>query len=219
VVAEEQSGGRGRLDRRWSSPVRAGLTFSVLLRPAPVPAGRWGWLSLLAGVALTRAVRRLGEVDAVLKWPNDLLVGAERRKAAGLLAEVSGGGVVLGVGLNVTTRADELPAGVHATSLAIEKSACTDRDTLLRAILRELAADVELWRAADGDPEASGLRRVYAESCATVGERVRVELPDGTVLVGEAVDVDTEGRLVVDPDTGGGPIAVSAGDVVHARLG
>jgi BirA family biotin operon repressor/biotin-[acetyl-CoA-carboxylase] ligase len=221
VVAEEQSGGRGRLGRHWVSPVRAGLTFSVLLRPTVVPVARWGWLPLLAGTALTRAVRRHGEVAAVLKWPNDLLIGEGRGKAAGLLAEVVAGepaGVVIGIGLNVTTRADELPAGIAATSLAIEGAGCTDRDTLLRAILRELAADYLVWCDAAGDPEVSGLRHVYTESCASVGEQVRVTLPGGGVLAGEVIDIDPDGRLVVDPDGGGGPVAVAAGDVVHASL-
>jgi BirA family biotin operon repressor/biotin-[acetyl-CoA-carboxylase] ligase len=221
VVAEEQTAGRGRLDRGWVSPPRAGLTFSVLLRPAGVPAQRWAWLPLLAGVALTRTVRRLGEIEAVLKWPNDLLLGAGRGKAAGLLAEVVGNGepgVVLGIGLNVSTRADELPPDIAATSLALEEAACTDRDTLLRAVLREIAGDYGLWRGAAGDPHASGLRRVYIESCGTLGQRVRVSLPGGGDLAGEAIDVDADGRLVVDPDTGGGPVAVAAGDVVHTRL-
>src|SRR4051812_19632015 len=74
VVAEQQTAGRGRRDRQWVSPPRAGLTVSVLLRPAGVPSGRWGWLPLLAGVALREAVHRITELDATLKWPNDLLV-------------------------------------------------------------------------------------------------------------------------------------------------
>ncbi len=217
VVAEEQDSGRGRLDRGWVSPPRAGLTFSVLLRPDGVPMQRWGWLPLLAGVALARAVGRLGEIESVLKWPNDLLLGPARRKAAGLLAEVvSGDALVLGIGLNVTTTAAELPRA-DATSLAIEAAACTDRDTLLRAILRDLAGDYQSWRDAAGDPEVSGLRRAYVESCDTLGRRIRVELPGREALVGEAVDVDTDGRLVVDPDGGGQPMPVAAGDVVHAR--
>ncbi|HEY1488453.1 MAG TPA: biotin--[acetyl-CoA-carboxylase] ligase, partial [Micromonosporaceae bacterium] len=85
IVADEQTAGRGRLDRQWTSPPAAGLAVSVLLRPAgtdrgwsPVPIGRYGQLPLLAGVALAETVRRLGEVDAVLKWPNDLLIGAQK---------------------------------------------------------------------------------------------------------------------------------------------
>jgi BirA family biotin operon repressor/biotin-[acetyl-CoA-carboxylase] ligase len=216
LVAEAQAAGRGRIGREWVSPARAGLTFSVLLRPDGVPMARWGWLPLLAGVALTRAVGRLGEVDAWLKWPNDLLLGPERKKAAGLLAEVANGGVVVGIGLNVTTLAEELPRP-DATSLALAGAACTDRGPLLQAVLRELEHDYLAWRDAGGDPDASGLRRVYAESCDTIGRRVRVQLPGDAVLAGEAVDVDADGRLVVRPDGGGAEVAVAAGDVVHVR--
>jgi BirA family biotin operon repressor/biotin-[acetyl-CoA-carboxylase] ligase len=198
VVAERQLAGRGRLDRTWLSPARAGLTFSVLLRPA-LPTAEWGWLPLLAGVAVTRAVRAQAELDAVLKWPNDVLV--EGRKLAGLLAEtVAPGGVVVGIGLNVTTTRAELPHD-DATSLRLEGAATTDRDTLLRAILRELSAvmsDVEQGR------------RRYRELCSTVSRHVRVELPAGTVD-GVADGIDDDGRLVV----GGTPYG--AGDVVHVR--
>jgi BirA family transcriptional regulator, biotin operon repressor / biotin---[acetyl-CoA-carboxylase] ligase len=216
LVAEAQDAGRGREGRAWVSPPRAGLTFSVLLRPDGVPMTRWGWLPLLAGVALTRAVGRLGEVDAWLKWPNDLLLGSQRKKGAGLLAEVANGGVVVGVGLNVTTLAEELPRP-DATSLRLEGAACTDRGPLLQAVLRELEHDYVAWRDAGGDPEASGLRRVYAESCDTIGRYVRVLLPGDRVLTGEAVDLDEDGRLVVRPDGDGADVAVAAGDVVHVR--
>jgi BirA family biotin operon repressor/biotin-[acetyl-CoA-carboxylase] ligase len=216
LVAEAQDAGRGRQDRVWVSPPRAGLTFSVLLRPSGVPQYRWGWLPLLAGVALTRAVGRLGEVDAWLKWPNDLLLGPRRRKAAGLLAEVADGGVVVGIGLNVTTTAEELPRE-DATSLLLESAACTDRGPLLRAVLRELGHDYVAWRDAGGDPDASGLRRVYAESCDTVGRQVKVLLPGEAVLAGEAVDIDADGRLIVRPDGGAPAVSVAAGDVVHVR--
>ncbi|MBO0868978.1 MAG: biotin--[acetyl-CoA-carboxylase] ligase, partial [Micromonosporaceae bacterium] len=141
VVAERQTGGRGRLGRPWLSPARAGLAVSALLRP-PVPPSRYGWLPLLAGVALATVVRRLGELDAVLKWPNDLLVagaGGTGRKVAGILCEAApDGSVVVGIGLNVTLAEEELPTP-GATSLALAGSACTDRDPLLRALLRELA--------------------------------------------------------------------------------
>jgi BirA family transcriptional regulator, biotin operon repressor / biotin---[acetyl-CoA-carboxylase] ligase len=218
LVAEHQSAGRGRGGRTWQSPPRAGLSFSVLLRPAGVPSSRWGWLPLLAGVALADAVGAVAEVDAVLKWPNDLLVGAGRRKCAGILAEAvnagAGPAVVVGIGLNVTVAAGELPAG--ATSLVIEHAACTDRDPLLRAVLRELADVEQRWRARHGDPDVCGLREAYRRRCATLGQRVRVELPAGAVLVGQAVDVDRDGRLVVLDDDGERH-AVSAGDVVHVR--
>jgi BirA family biotin operon repressor/biotin-[acetyl-CoA-carboxylase] ligase len=216
LVAEAQESGRGREGRTWVSPPRAGLTFSVLLRPEGVSPARWSWLPLLAGVALTRAVGRLGEVDSWLKWPNDLLLGPGRKKAAGLLGEVADGAVVLGIGLNVTTAAAELPRA-DATSLLLEGAATTDRVPLLSAVLRELAQDYVTWRDTGGDPETSGLRRVYAESCDTIGRDVRVLLPGDAVLAGEAVGIDPDGRLQVLPAGGGAPVAVAAGDVVHVR--
>ena len=216
MVAEHQTAGRGRLERTWESPPRAGLTFSMLLRPAPVPSLRYGWLPLLAGVALVDVVRRLGEIDAGLKWPNDVLV--DGRKCAGILAEAVPNGpdpaVVVGIGLNVSTTAAELPVE-GATSLALAGSACVDRDPLLRSVLREFAEDFTDWRAAAGDPEKSGLRAEYLSRCDTLGRQVRVRLPDGGDLVGEAVDVDGEGRLVID--SGGTRTPVAAGDIVHLR--
>ena len=107
LAAEEQTAGRGRLGRTWLSPPRAALTFSVLLRPANVPPARRGWLPLLAGVATTTAVRYVSGLDARLKWPNDLLLGP--RKLAGILAEQSGGAVIVGIGVNVSAARAELP--------------------------------------------------------------------------------------------------------------
>ena len=230
VVAERQSDGRGRRDRQWVSPARAGLTLSVLLRPgaadpdqgwAAVPNRAYGWLPLLAGVALLEAVSRLAEVDAALKWPNDLLVrtGGAEAKCAGILAEVVGGetpAVVLGIGLNVTTRAAELPptSGLPATSLQLAGAAATDRDPLLRALLRGLADRYRHWRDADGDAVQSGLLDAYRQGCATIGRQVRVELPDGPVT-GEATTVDADGQLVIV--TGAGERRVAAGDVLHVR--
>ena len=225
LVAEHQTAGRGRAARRWVAPARSGLTLSVLLRPTEVPQARWGWIPLLVGVALCRTVSTLGELPAVLKWPNDLLLGAGRRKAAGILAEVvPGPAVVVGIGLNVTLQLDELGLdelgsdelpGPGATSLAIEQAACTDRDPLLRGLLRTLDSEVRAWCEHRGDPVAGGLRDACRQRCATLGEQVSVELPGQPALAGTAVDLDTEGRLVVL--SGGQRRALSAGDVTHVR--
>ncbi|WP_374230923.1 biotin--[acetyl-CoA-carboxylase] ligase [Streptomyces sp. UNOC14_S4] len=218
LVAEEQSAGRGRLDRTWSAPPRSGLFFSVLLTPGPgVPAERWGWLPLLAGVATASALARTAGVDTALKWPNDLLVtvDGQERKAGGILAERAGDSVVVGIGLNVTLRADELPVPT-AGSLALAGARGTDRDPLLRAVLRSLEEWYGAWRRAGGDPGASRLREAYAAGCATLGRTVRAELPGGRELVGEAVAVDGDGRLVLA--TGEGvQRPVGAGDIVHLR--
>jgi len=216
VVAEQQVAGRGRRDRVWVSPARAGLTVSVLLRPGDVPQRHWAWLPLLAGVALRDAVQRIAEVDAALKWPNDLLVGDG--KAAGILAEVTGDAVVLGIGLNVTTRADELPptTGLPATSLLLAGARSTDRDPLLRALLRGLAQWYAGWREAGGDAEMCGLLGAYRRGCATLGRQVRVQLPGGEELAGEATTVDADGQMVIRTADGTAH-RVSAGDVVHVR--
>jgi BirA family biotin operon repressor/biotin-[acetyl-CoA-carboxylase] ligase len=225
VVAERQLAGRGRRDRQWVSPPRAGLTLSVLLRPGradrdqgwdAVPVSDFGWLPLLGGVALHEAVLQRAEIDAALKWPNDLLV--KDAKCAGILAEVVGDAVVLGIGLNVTTRPDELPpvTGLPATSLQIAGARTTDRDPLLRALLRGLARWYGGWRQAEGDAEMCGLLGEYRKACATIGRAVTVRLPSGDDLVGTAITVDLDGRLVVRTGDGG-ERRVSAGDVLHVR--
>ncbi|HYZ37415.1 MAG TPA: biotin--[acetyl-CoA-carboxylase] ligase [Pseudonocardiaceae bacterium] len=216
LIAEYQSAGRGRAGRSWVAPARSGLALSVLLRPTAVPQSRWSWLPLLAGVALCTTVRTVAELPAVLKWPNDLLLGAHQHKAAGILAELVPGqsAVVIGMGLNVTLRPDELP-GPTATSLAIENAACTDRDPLLRALLRALDGELRQWGDHEGDPVASGLQDTYRKHCATLGQRVRVELPGELALTGTAADIDTEGRLVVQCD--GQQRVLSVGDVTHVR--
>ena len=211
-VAEHQVAGRGRLDRAWTAPVRSSLTFSMLLRPPATSRPSWGWLPLLAGLAVATTVSRLGEVDARLKWPNDVLVGD--RKVAGLLAEVVGDAVVVGIGINVSLRADELPVPT-ATSLLLAGSEVVDRDPVLRAVLRELSRRYVAWRSADGDPLVTGLLADYRATSATIGRDVTVHLPGGATRSGRAVDVDEQGRLVVAGDDG--VDALAAGDVVHVR--
>ncbi|MFJ1603278.1 biotin--[acetyl-CoA-carboxylase] ligase [Streptomyces sp. NPDC088253] len=218
LVAEEQNAGRGRLDRQWTAPARSGLFFSVLLRPTGVPVERWGWLPLLTGVAVATALSRVAGVDTALKWPNDLLVtvDGEERKTGGILAERAGNdAVVVGIGINVTLREDELPVP-GAGSLALAGATTTDRDTVLRAVLRSLEQWYEKWRAAGGDPAASGLQETYAAGCATLGRVVRAELPGDTSITGEAVAVDGDGRLVLATEEGVQQ-PVGAGDIVHLR--
>ena len=217
LVAEYQSQGRGRTGRSWVAPPRSGLVVSVLLRPTEVPQSRWSWLPLLAGVALCKVITTMAEVPVALKWPNDLLLGSYQRKVAGILVELvpEQSAVVIGTGLNVTVRPDELPVPT-ATSLAIENATCTDRDPLLRAVLRTLDGELRQWCEYEGDPVASGLHEAYRQRCATVGEQIRVQLPGRTELTGTAVDIDTAGRLVVG--SGDQRRAVAAGDVTHVRV-
>ncbi|MEW9516521.1 biotin--[acetyl-CoA-carboxylase] ligase [Streptomyces tubercidicus] len=230
LVAEEQSAGRGRLNRTWSAPPRSGIFVSVYLTPR-VPTARWGWLPLLTGVATATALSRTAGIDTSLKWPNDILVttpedassaagpdgtpGTGERKVGGILAERAGPGVVIGIGLNVSLAADELPVPT-AGSLALAGARTTDRDPLLRAVLRSLEQWYATWQAAIGDPATSRLQETYAAGCATLGRSVRAELPGDTDLTGEAVAIDGDGRLVL-ATANGVRHPVGAGDIIHLR--
>ena len=223
LVADHQTAGRGRLDRTWVTPPGAALTFSVLLAPDRVPVARWPWLPLLVGIAVAEGVRRVAEVDCNLKWPNDVLVGdpstgsGQGRKLAGILVErverPSGAVAVVGVGLNVSQGADELPVDT-ATSLALEGAATTDRTVVLREVLRSLEALFVQWQADLGDANR-GLVDSYVRRCGTLGRAVRVILPGGEQVLGVATGIDTEGRLEVR--TPEGRRILGAGDVVHVR--
>lgn len=212
IVAEEQRSGRGRLDRSWSSPRGAGLTFSVLLRPMP-PPGTWGWLPLIGGLALLTAVRQVGGVEAALKWPNDLLLGPDQAKAAGILAESGEGAVVLGMGMNVSTAAGELPDG--ATSL-LAQGCRVSRERLLVELVLTLENLCDRWTDADGDAHRSGVLAAYRGGCTTLGRAVTVHLPQGATRTGIAEGIDFNGGLQVrGPDRS--LTTVVAADVVHVR--
>lgn len=215
LVAEFQHAGRGRFTRPWVSPPRAGLTFSVVLRPTTVPVAGWGWLPLLTGVALHDAVRALlpASVDVSLKWPNDLLLGSGS-KVAGILAEAGAGWVVVGVGVNVDHRREELPSDQAVSLRLASPEPPVTRTDLLISTLRAFAPRYRRWVDCAGDPDRSGLRAAYEQVCGTLGREVEVRHRDHTD-VGRAVAVDVSGALVVE--TSAGPMTVSAGDVVHVR--
>jgi BirA family biotin operon repressor/biotin-[acetyl-CoA-carboxylase] ligase len=187
----------------------------VLLRPPETS----GWLPLLTGVALALALHEQCGLEITLKWPNDVTVVGDdgrERKVAGILGEATpDGAVVLGVGLNVTTRAEEfvgLPPGtLEPTSLALSGARTTDRETVLKATLRALARTYATWRS---DPLA--LAPSYRSVCSTLGRTVRVELPGGATTEGTAQAVDDDGRLEVR-DEEGQVSRFAAGDVIHLR--
>jgi BirA family transcriptional regulator, biotin operon repressor / biotin---[acetyl-CoA-carboxylase] ligase len=210
LIAEHQTAGRGRNGRAWSSP-RAQLALSAGVDAGEVRPDAWGWLPLAAGVAVVDTVAAVA-VEAGLKWPNDVL--ANGRKLAGILTEVAAAqrSIVVGIGLNVTLRDDEVP-DADATSLRSLGVETPDRDELVRAMLQELARRVERWRDANGAD--AGLIADYRARSVTIGSAVRAILPGGREVLGAARSIDEQGRLLIDSDAG--PVAVSAGDVVHLR--
>ena len=226
LVADHQTAGRGRLDRRWDAPPAANLLFSVLLRPTWDP-DRHPLVTTTLAVATVDALGTHGVLAAV-KWPNDVLLvgGTAPGKVAGILAELVAGGpavggsggtfgagsvaIVVGMGVNVGWPAlsDDAPPG--ATSLAAAGHR-VDRAELLESVLARFEARLTDLEAPDG-PER--LRRAHLERSATVGGEVRVDMPDGPIT-GTAVDLALDGSLLVD--SGDGPVAFRAGDVVHLR--
>lgn len=219
LLAEQQLTGKGRLGRRWQAPYASSLICSFLIRPA-VPIATRGWIGAVLGAALVEVIGGVG-VAATLKWPNDVLI--DGRKCAGILAEVAGDAVVVGVGLNVTVRDDAFPelpvGGLPPTSLQTvlpAGAAPVDRTALAAALLTGFGSRLDTWAAAAGDVRASGLLAEYRRHCGTLGSRVRVELPTGGLIVGTAVDVTDHGALRVRADDGR-EHTFTAGDVRHLR--
>jgi len=213
VLTRDQRAGRGRLDRTWVTPPDSALAVSVLLRVEAVPTSARGWIPLVAGAAMTSAVRdQLEGREVGLKWPNDVLVGGF--KICGILAEVMPGDphtVVVGAGVNTRMTAAELPVPTATSFAALARTA--DEDRLLADYLTGLRDAVAAL--AVGGTVADAAMQAVREVCTTLGSDVSVSLPDGSTLIGTAQRIDDEGRLVVE--AAGVTHVVSAGDVVHVR--
>jgi BirA family biotin operon repressor/biotin-[acetyl-CoA-carboxylase] ligase len=194
LVADHQTAGRGRLDRRWDAPRGANLLASIAVAPVPSPPSEATHRIGLAALAAARTLRP--DLEASLKWPNDVLAGG--RKLAGILAQRASlvDAVVVGLGLNVGWA----PEG--AASLGVNASPA-DVLRLVLSAFDELPVDV------------SGS---YRSELSTLGRRVRVELPGGAVTFGTAVDLDGDGRLVVEASDGS-IASYGVGDIVHLRPG
>jgi BirA family biotin operon repressor/biotin-[acetyl-CoA-carboxylase] ligase len=211
AVADFQTAGRGRMDRRWVSPPRSSLLCSILLKPGLEPDQLQLVVALVA-LSARSALERLSGLRAALKWPNDLVVGGD--KLAGLLAEIVSEGselsVVVGIGVNLTY---DGPEDVAGTSVLAQ----TGLTIAPRALLDILLEEIEFRRALLGGVSGRvALREEYLGALATVGQLVRVEQSEGT-LQGLAVGIDDVGRLLVDVE--GVVRTFSVGDVVHVRVG
>ncbi len=215
VVADHQSEGRGRFERRWESRPGQSLLFSVLLRPRreELPVRRRHLATAALALALVEGARAATGAEVRLKWPNDI-IGCDpvhgEAKVAGLLAETTAdAALVVGAGVNVAWA----PEGMGATCLEALVGGAVDRGEVLVGSLLVLDRLYGEWDL---------VGRLYRESCATVGREVRVQLSDRPpALVGTAVGIDDDGHLVVrtadGPQGQGGLVTVAAGDVTHVR--
>jgi BirA family biotin operon repressor/biotin-[acetyl-CoA-carboxylase] ligase len=201
VFAEAQTQGRGRLGRKWFSPARKGLWFSILLRPDLRPQAATQ-LTVAAATALARAIRSVTELVPQIKWPNDLLING--RKTAGVLTELNAEldhikYIILGIGLDVNLETHDLPKDLRsiATSLRIEARETIPRLELAAAILREFEADyarIRLGRFAEISEE-------WEHQCTTLGRRVSIRMGD-RVVTGRAESLDEDGALLVRTEHG-----------------
>jgi len=198
AVAEHQSAGRGKLDRRWGDAPGRSLLFSLLLHAGRPPAA-WPLLTLAAAAGICRTLRRGGLADARLRWPNDVLIG--ERKVCGILTECAAAPaqLVIGIGINVHQTREEFPPGLRATatSLRIAGGRAWDRTDLLVECLEDFGAFFDLWQRAEDEAIRAGCRRVLA----TLGRLVRVRSHTRTVE-GVMMDLDRDGSLVLREPTG-----------------
>ncbi|MDX2377003.1 biotin--[acetyl-CoA-carboxylase] ligase [Microbacterium sp. LRZ72] len=215
IVTDDQMAGRGRLGRVWSAPPGTAVAVSVLLDAAALPVAARGWVPLMAGAAMTRAVttQLAGVHTARLKWPNDVLV--DGRKICGILTEAVPGtdALVVGAGVNTTMPKEALP--VHTATSFAALGLVADVDVLLARFLMGLDEHLRALISSRGDAAESGVHAEVASLCSTIGLTVRVELPDGEQVIGDATGIGPHGELQIEGSEGSA--SVVAGDVVHVR--
>jgi BirA family biotin operon repressor/biotin-[acetyl-CoA-carboxylase] ligase len=209
VIAETQTGGKGRLGRKWISP-KGNLYLSVILRP-DVPLQKAPLITLMGAVAVATTIRTTCGLEAGIKWPNDILVSG--KKVSGLLTEMSAEQdrvrhIVLGIGVDVNMELETLPPEVRvlATTLAAASGKTIDRTALLRQLLRDLDRWYRIFLS-----NGQEVLREWKSLNLTIGNRVAVS-GAGETLEGLARGIDEEGRLVVRLDDGT-IRTVAAGDV------
>ncbi len=214
IVADEQTAGRGRLQRAWSSPKGAGLYFSILLRPT-ISQEHWPLLTFMAALAVGDALNEAAAVHTDIKWPNDLL--SDERKICGILAEVietpAGRAVIVGIGINLTQNAFPPELANVATSVSEASGRPAERENILAALLSALAR----WYALLHEP--GGREKIVAawtnRSSYATGRLVQVSNGD-EVWQGTTSGIERDGALRLN--TAGGEIRlVRAGDVCSVR--
>jgi len=203
IAAEFQSAGRGRLDRSFEAEKSTALLFSFYLQPQSART-QWSFIPLLVGLTLAEVINSLtGDNLYSCKWPNDIVVGD--KKVSGTIAETHEAGIIVGVGINVTMSAQQLPVPT-ASSILLESAITLDRNTLLATFLQQFAANFAAWES------GSDFVAAYQSHSSTISHKVRAIAPDGSEQIGTAIAVDATGALHLD--TGA---VIHVGDVEHLR--
>lgn len=203
IVTEFQSAGRGRLDRKFLAPKTSALLFSFYIEPKR-DLSEWSFLPLLTGLAAAHALSELDpRIDVMLKWPNDLLINES--KFGGVITQVIERGVVIGVGINVGMQESELPVA-DSTSLSIHNFQELDRNIILSRFLGVFENLFHRWESGED------LRHHYCERSSTIGRKIQVSFPDGTIKSNIAKDLGPTGELICEDGA-----RITVGDIVHLR--
>ena len=215
IIAETQTGGKGRLGRSWFSPPGVNLYLSIILRPKIVCA-QATMLTLLAGIAVAQAIRERSGLEAFLKWPNDVLISGQ--KVAGILAELVADGqaikhLIMGIGLNVNLEASMLPPELAKTATSLKIESGSDFSRL--AVLETLVNQLERWYTIFLEQGSTPILKEYSQLSQTLGRRVQVAYQD-KVLEGEAIGLAANGGLILREENGRS-VTMLAGDVFHLK--
>ena len=215
VIAESQEKGRGRLGRHWFSPPFLNLYLSVILRPK-IPPHQASLITLMAAVATADAIQKFSGLLPLIKWPNDILL--RDRKVAGLLNEIHSEMdrihfVILGIGVNLNMDRKMFPKEIRAvaTSLKIEMGQTISRKAFLQSLLQEL----EKWYTIFMKEGSAFILKAWRDRAHIKGRRVKVT-SFGETLVGMAIDVDSDGALILET-TDGKRKRVVAGDIEYRK--
>lgn len=194
IVADMQTSGKGRLGRVWTSPAGEGIWMSLILRPSILP-NEASQLTLIAGVNICDAIKRVTGLDAKIKWPNDIVING--KKVCGILTEMSAQVegiefVVIGIGVNVNMKAfpDDLP---YASSLAIEGGKEFSRKKIIATFLESFEKDYYAYTKV---PDLAFIKERYEENCITLGKTVKLIARDEETIA-KALEINNEGALVV----------------------
>ena len=202
VVTEFQSAGRGRLDRSFGSPAAVALLFSFYVVPQRSDAH--GWIPLIAGMSVAQSLNDVSaSTEYSNKWPNDVI--SLSGKVSGVLCEKYGEGIIVGIGINVSTQEEELPVDT-ASSIFITSGMEVDRNEVLPIVLTNFRELFAMWES------GTDLKPRYRALCSTIGQNVLISLPGGASLEGRAINIGPQGELILESGD-----RISAGDITHLR--
>jgi len=201
VIAEEQTAGRGRMDRKWHSPKYTGIWMSIILRPnLPIPKAPQ--LTLISAVGVVQAIEEVTGLLPEIKWPNDILING--KKVTGILTEMQAeadriNSIIIGIGINVNTKKEDFPAELEniASSLSIESKSIVDRERLIRAILEKLEKLYVLYLEKGFFP----IKLMWESYAVSIGKAITARTLTGEIK-GKAIGIREDGVLLIEDSSG-----------------